>query len=118
MSIETWEITLPDGTHIFDEIEYGLALSVSGVSLAAKQNRRTITYGDGEIDVVAVPENFIQNRQDLENMVTEWSRAKQIFEAQAQKREELYAIYKQWLHEHLQGNALSALLFSSPGSSL
>lgn len=113
--IETWEITLPDGTHIIDEIEYGYALSVTGVSLGHLRNRRMVTFPDGEFEVVAVPENFLENRRDLEQMVSEWSRAERIFEAQATKREEIYVLYKKWLEEHLQGNTLSSLLFSSVG---
>lgn len=111
--INTWEITLPDGTQILDEIEYGYALSVTGVSLGHLRNRRTVTFPDGEFEVVAVPENFEENRRDLEQVVSEWARAEKIFEAQSSKREELYALYKTWLEEHLQGNTLSSLLFAS-----
>lgn len=111
--IHRWEIRLPDGTHILDEIEYGYGLSLTGVALVPKRNRRTITFSNGEAEIVAVPENYEENRRELENMVAEWHRAERIFEAQAQKREELYVIYKKWLEEHLQGNTLSSLLFAS-----
>lgn len=110
---ETWEITLPDGTHIIDEIEFGYSLSVTGVSLGAQRNRRTITFPDGASEIVPVPENFVENRRDLETMVTEWAKAERVFESRAQRREELYALYKVWLEEHLQGNGLSSLLFAS-----
>lgn len=111
--IETWEITLPDGTQVRDEIEFGYSLSITGVSLGARRNRRTVTFPDGEMEFVPVPENYVENHQYLEQMVSEWSQAERIFGMQAQKREELYILYKKWLEEHLQGNTLSALLFSA-----
>lgn len=112
-AIQSWEIMLPDGTHILDEIEYGYALTVMGVQLVPQRNRRTVTHPDGQIDIVAVPENYEQNRGDLQNICNEWRRAEEIYARRAQKREELYALYKSWLLEHLDGNALSSLLFSS-----
>ena len=33
--VEEWEITLPDGTIVKDEIEYAYVLSITGVSLPA-----------------------------------------------------------------------------------
>lgn len=112
-AIQSWEIMLPDGTHIIDEIEYGYALTVMGVQLVPHRNRRMITHPNGEIDVVAVPENYEQNRQDLTNICEEWKKAEEIYSRRAQKREELYALYKSWLFEHLDGSALSSLLFAS-----
>lgn len=114
--IVTWEITLPDGTHVLDEIEYGYGLSVTGVAFIPKRNRRTITHPDGESECVAVPENYEENRRELEAVVSEWQKAERIFEQQASKREELYIIYKRWIEEHLEGNMLSSLLFASANS--
>jgi hypothetical protein len=110
--ITTWEITLPDGTYIMDEIEWGYALTVSGIQLAQKRNRRTIMSG-GTIEFVAVPENHEQNHRDLEELVQEWNRAQEKFMQTTQKREELYALYKRWLEEHLNGSVLSSLLFAA-----
>lgn len=112
-AIRSWEITLPDGTHILDEIEYGYALTIMGVQSVPRRNRRTITLADGTVDVVAVPENFEQNRADLTGICEEWRKAEEIYARRAQKREELYVLYKSWLLEHLDGTSLSSLLFSS-----
>jgi hypothetical protein len=109
----TWEITLPDGTHVLDEIEYAYVLSVAGIQQVPQRNRRSITHPDGEMDFVAVPENYEENRKELEHLVSEWAKAEKLFESRTQKREELYLLYKTWLSEHLNGNVMSNLLFAS-----
>lgn len=111
--VETWEITLPDGTKITDEIEYDYAVTVAGISLVAKRNRRTVTDPDGEEEVVPVPENFEQNRHDLEQLLQEWEAAEKVFQKRLMAREERYVLYKRWLSEHLQGMSLSSLFFSN-----
>lgn len=116
-TIRSWEITLPDGTHVSDEIEYGYALTLMGVQLVPQRNRRTITLLNGDFEVVAVPENFEENHVALEAICSEWKHAEEIYSRRAQKREELYALYKSWLSEHLHGNALSSLLFASARTS-
>ena len=112
MKIDTWSITLPDGTLIVDEIEFGYALSTSGLSLVPQRNRRTVTSPEGEETTVAVPENYEQNRNDLLAINAEWKRAEEKFSLHLSKREERYVLYKAWLQEHLDGNVLSSLLFS------
>lgn len=110
--IKTWTITLPDGTTLVDEIEFGYVLSATGVTLSPQRNRRTVTTPDGEESTVPVPENYEQNRRDLEAINAEWKRAEEKFSLQNSKREERYVLYKAWLEEHLDGNVLSSLLFS------
>lgn len=115
-SVQSWEITLPDGTHILDEVEYGYALTVMGVQLVARRNRRTVCHPDGEIDVVAVPENYERNREDLTRLCEEWRVAEEVYSRRAARREELYALYKSWIFEHLDGKGLSSLLFAAAGA--
>ena len=110
---ETWEVTLPDGTYILDEIEYAFVLSVTGVSRSPQRNRRMIQHPDGTTDTIPVPENFDQNRSDLEQICSEWKKAEEIFSRRTEKREEMYKIYKSWLSEHLQGQTLTSFLTSS-----
>jgi hypothetical protein len=112
-NVETWEITLPDGTRIADEIEYRYAMDVTGIVLSPYLNRRVITHPDETIDVVPVPENFKQNRADLEQLCKEWKEAEQVFSKRIEVRENLYPLYKLWLEEHLKGNTLSSILFAS-----
>ena len=37
--IEEWEMEMPDGTKIKDEIEYGYQLGVAGVQLVPRRNQ-------------------------------------------------------------------------------
>lgn len=111
--VETWEITMPDGTKITDEIEYDYAVTVAGISMVAKRNRRTVITPDGEEEVVPVPENFEQNRHDLEQILHEWEEAEKIFQKRLVAREERYILYKRWLSEHLRGLSLSSMFFAN-----
>jgi len=112
--IETWEITLPDGTVIKDEIEWGHAMTVAGIQLIPKRNRRTVLRPGEEADFMPVPENWEENHSDLKQLVNEWQEAERLFEFKTKKREEQYVIYRQWLAEHLGGsNMLSLMLMSN-----
>ena len=111
--IETWEITLPDGTKITDQIEYGYAVTVAGISLVQKRNRRVIETPDGDEEIVPVPENFEENRMELEQLIKDWERAEAIFAERLSKREDRYVLYKRWMEEHLGGVSLSRMLFAT-----
>jgi hypothetical protein len=111
--IETWEITLPDGTKITDQIEYGYAVTVAGISLVQKRNRRVIETPDGDEEIVPVPENFEENRMELEQLIKDWERAEEIFAERLSKREDRYVLYKRWMEEHLGGVSLSRMLFAT-----
>lgn len=111
--VERWEIELPDGTKVVDEIEYGYAVTVAGIALIPQRNRRTVTDPEGEEEVVPVPENFEQNRQDLEELLHEWEQIEKAFEQKVSQREQRYVLYKKWISEHLQGMSLSSLFFSN-----
>lgn len=111
--IEEWEMEMPDGTKIKDEIEYGYQLGVAGVQLVPRRNRRCVIFPDGEENYSPVPENFEQNRKDLFEIVAEWNKAQDNFEKEYEKREKNYLTYKEWLERNLDGKALSSLLFST-----
>jgi len=111
--IEEWEMELPDGTLIKDEIEYGYQISIMGVELTPQRNRRCVIFPDGEETYTPVPENFEQNRKDLFAIVTEWTKAKEEFTKGFGARQKNYLSYKEWLEKNLDGTALSSLLFST-----
>lgn len=111
--LDTWKITLPDNTEIIDEIEYGMALTVTGVQYVPMRNRRTVIHPDGEVETVPVPENYEENRKDLQGICDAWAQAGERFENTVRKREERYRTYKEWLSDHLGGTQLSQLLFSA-----
>lgn len=111
--IETWEITLPDGTKITDQIEYGYAVTVAGISLVQKRNRRVIETPDGDEEIVPVPENFEENRMELEQLIKDWEKAEEVFAERIAKREDRYVLYKRWMEEHLGGLSLSRMLFAT-----
>lgn len=116
--IEKWEVTLPDGTQVIDEIEYAFVLSVTGIQLEPQRNRRIVVHPDGETATMPVPENFSQNREDLEQICSEWHKAEEVFSKRTAKREELYTIYKSWLSEHLQGQSLVSLFAANASTKL
>lgn len=111
--IEEWNMELPDGTKIYDEIEYGYQLSVKGVELVPRRNRRCVILPDGEETYTPVPENFEQNRKDLYSIVVEWNKAQENFKKGFDSRQKNYQTYKQWLEKNLDGIELSSLLFSA-----
>ena len=112
--IETWQITLPDGTVIKDEIEWGHAMTVAGIQLIPMRNRRTISRPEEEDEFMPIPENWEENHADLKQLVIEWEEAERLFEFKTKKREEQYIIYRQWLSEHLGGtNMLSSMFMAN-----
>lgn len=115
---EKWEVTLPDGTQVIDEIEYAFVLSVTGIQLEQQRNRRIVVHPDGETDTMPVPENFSRNREDLEQICSEWKKAEEVFSKRTAKREELYTIYKSWLNEHLHGQSLISLFAANASTKL
>lgn len=111
--IEEWEIEMPDGTMIRDEIEYVYKLSEIGVELTPERNRRIVTFSDGEESVIPVPENFEQNRKDLHKIISDWNDAVRVHESKLEKRENNYMIYSNWIEQYLDGKSFAKMLFSN-----
>ena len=110
--VEEWEITLPDGTIVKDEIEYAYVLSITGVSLNQTKNRRSVASPSGETEYMPVPENFEENRIELGMLVQKWKGWKKEEEVQSENRGSRYLSYASWLEENLKDSTLTTLLMS------
>jgi len=111
--VEEWQLELPDGTTILDEIEYSYMLGLKGIQLVPGRNRRIVTYPDGEIQYVPVPENYEDNRKDLYKIIQDWNNFQDKYSSEVEKREKRYIDYVSWMKSHLGDQALTTLLFSS-----
>jgi hypothetical protein len=111
--VESWSILLPDGTYITDEIEYGPVVSIVGIEMIAKRNRRRVVYSDGHEEWVAVPENFEDNRKQLVDLLDKWEDAKRKHEENISNRGIKYMSYIEWMDDNVPGTSLTSLLFAS-----
>jgi len=110
--IEEWEIELPDGTIVKDEIEYSYVLSITGVSLTQTKNCRSIIGISGETEYMPVPENFEENRIELGALVQKWSAWKDEEKVQSENRGSRYLSYASWLEENLKDSTMTTLLMT------
>lgn len=110
--IEEWEITLPDGTSIRDEIQYSYVMSPIGLELVPQKNRRIITGPDGEEEYVPVPEDYEQNRVDLCEINSKWKKQSEKHFQKHELRERDYVEYRKWIKENLNDTSLASLLMT------
>jgi hypothetical protein len=108
--IDIWEITMPDGMLIRDEIEYTYGLSVTGISLVPRRNRRIVTEEDGTEQYMPVPENFVENRAELSAILDKWQEIEGKNQENVSNREKNYVRYSAWMREHLPDGLLTTLL--------
>jgi hypothetical protein len=111
--VEEWQLELPDGTTVQDEIEYNYMLGLKGIQLVPNRNRRIVTHPDGEVQYVPVPENYEDNRKDLYKIIQDWNNFQDKHVDEVEKREKRYIDYISWMKDHLGDQALTTLLFSS-----
>jgi len=111
--IDVWEIVMPDGMIIRDEIEYTYGLSVLGMALVPRRNRRIIVEADGTEQYAPVPENFAENREMLSAILEQWTQVEQRTQEKIASREKNYASYANWMREHLPDGLLTTLLSAS-----
>lgn len=116
--IEEWEIMLPDGTIIRDEIQYSYAMSPIGVEIVPQKNRRIITSPEGEEEYVPVPEDYEQNRVDLCEINDKWKKQNEKYFEKHEHREKDYLEYSKWINNNLKDSSLTSLLMTfAPKSS-
>lgn len=116
--VEEWEIVLPDGTMIRDEIQYSYQMSPIGVEIVPQKNRRIITSPDGDEEYMPVPEDYEQNRIDLCDINFKWKKQNEKYFEKHDLREKDYLEYSKWIKENLNDTSLTSLLMTfAPRSS-
>ena len=108
--IEEWDITLPNGTQIKDEIQYSYVLSPIGVEIIPQKNRRIVTDSDGNQNYIPVPEDFEQNRKDLCEINEMWKKKQEKSEQKFEVRQKDYQEYTEWIKNNVSDSSLVSLL--------